>query len=276
MKDAVDLTTLRELLEGSLADLTTRIAELLPSLINATLLVLFGWLLAFLVDRLGTRALRKIGVDRAAARLQFVPALERAGVGGSAARLVGRLSFWLILLTFLLSAIRALDLPVATAALDRLIAYLPHVAGAVLIFLAGMLAARFTGNLVASAAGAAGYLTARRIGFAAHGSVVVLVVVVTLEQLGVPTAVLLGPLTVVLAAGVLSAGLAFALGARPVITHILAGHFLKQSLPRQTSVEVRGKRGVVERVGPTDTLLRNGDESWSVPNAQLLEDVVIR
>jgi hypothetical protein len=38
---------------------------------------------------------------------------------------------------------------------------------------------------------------------------------------------------------------------------------------------VAGRRGVVQRVGATDTLLRNGDENWSVPNAQLLEQVVL-
>jgi len=276
MDNIVDLATVRGAFEKSLADLTTWLVEFLPDLVGAAALLLVGGLLAWAAERGGTLALRAVGVDRAAARLQFGPALERAGVGGSLSALVGRLMYWLILLTFLLSAIRTLDLPVATATLDRLIAYLPNVAGAALIFLLGMLAARFVGGLVGSAAVAAGFGTARRIGFAAQAAVATLVVVVALEQLGVPTAVLLGPLTALLAAGVLSAGIAFALGAHPVITHILAGHFLKQSFPRQSTIEVRGKRGVVERIGPTDTLLRNGDESWSIPNAQLLEDVVIR
>jgi hypothetical protein len=40
-----------------------------------------------------------------------------------------------------------------------------------------------------------------------------------------------------------AAGLAFALGAYPIVTHILAGHFLKESLPRDTFVEVEGERG---------------------------------
>ena len=42
------------------------------------------------------------------------------------------------------------------------------------------------------------------------------------------------------------------------------------------SVEIDGVRGIVERIGATDTLLRNGDRRWSVPNGQLLERVVTR
>ena len=65
-------------------------------------------------------------------------------------------------------------------------------------------------------------------------------------------------------------------GARPIVTHILAGHFLKQSLPRDSFVEVGGERGIVERIGATDTLFRNGEESWSIPNAKLLDLIVRR
>ena len=61
-----------------------------------------------------------------------------------------------------------------------------------------------------------------------------------------------------------------------MVTHILAGHFLKQSLPREGAIEVDGTRGIVERVGAVDTLLRNDTRSWSVPNGQLLEKVVER
>ena len=97
-----------------------------------------------------------------------------------------------------------------------------------------------------------------------------------IEQLGVDTNVLIAPLTAVLAAAFLSAGIAFALGARPIVTHILAGHFLKQSLPRDRYVEVEGERGVVERVGPTETVLRNEEKSWSVPNGKLLDLIITR
>jgi small-conductance mechanosensitive channel len=103
-----------------------------------------------------------------------------------------------------------------------------------------------------------------------------LVAVIAVQQLGVSTDVLVAPLTALLATAGFAAGLAFARGAHPIITHILAGQFLKQSLPRDSFVEVEGRRGVVERIGPTDTLLRNGDERWSIPNAQLLNQVVTR
>jgi hypothetical protein len=74
----------------------------------------------------------------------------------------------------------------------------------------------------------------------------------------------------------LTLGLTFALGARPLVTHILAGHALRQVLPQGISVEVAGRNGVVERVGAIDTLFRSGDHKWSMTNAALLDEVIVR
>jgi hypothetical protein len=172
--------------------------------------------------------------------------------------------------------VEALGLAAVTATIDRLAAYVPNLIGATLIAVLGILLARLLDGLTSSAAAAAGVPGAPRLGFLVRVLSIGLVTIVAVEQLGLETDILVWPLTAVLASAALTGGLAFAIGARPIITHILAGHFLKQSLPRDSFIEVDGERGIVERIGPTDTLLKNGDRKWSIPNAQLLERVVKR
>ncbi len=276
MQSIFDMSAWRELLGGAILELATKIGAFLPNLVGAVLILALGWLLARLVEAAASRALRTLGLDRAAARLRIGEGLERAGITRSASEVVAALLFWLLLLTFLLSSVETLGLQAVSATLDRLVAYIPSVIGAAFLAVLGLLFARFVGGLVGSAAAAADFPSSQRLAFLAQILVAGLVGVAALEQLGVETAVLVGPLTALLAAAGFAAGLAFALGARPIITHILAGHFLRRSLPRDTFVEVSGQRGVVERVGPTETLLRNGEHSFSVPNGQLLELVVVR
>ena len=103
-----------------------------------------------------------------------------------------------------------------------------------------------------------------------------MIVVIAFEQIGIGTDVMLYPLLVILAAGGIAIGLAFALGSRQVINHIMAGHFLKQSLPRDVLLEIDGHKGRLERVGAVDTLIQGAETSWSIPNAQLLDKVVVR
>jgi hypothetical protein len=276
MRALFDFDTWREIVTRAAGELGATLASFVPHLLGAFAILAVGWLLSRSLEIAAGRLLHVVGLDRAAARLHLYDVLARAGVRATLSQIIARLLFWLLLLTFLLSAVETLGLTAVTSTLDRLIAYIPNVIGAALIAVFGLLLARFAGSVVGSGAAAAGFPGAQRVGLVAQGLAAILVLAAAAEQLGVSTDVLIGPITALLAAAGFAAGLAFALGARPIVTHILAGHFLQQSLPRDGFVEVDGRRGRVERVGPTETLLRDGERSWSVPNGQLLERVVSR
>jgi small-conductance mechanosensitive channel len=275
MAELIEIDAWREVFVNALSQLATTVARFLPSLAAALLILAVGWLVSRSVEIAARRGLRGVGLDRAAIRLHVDEWLAGTGVSSTISEAIARLLFWLLMLTFVLSAVETLGLESVTQTIDRLIAFIPNLIGAGLIFVLGLLLARFLGSAVGSAAAAAG-VGGARLGFVVQTLGVALVTVIAIQQLGVETGVLVAPLTALLAAAGFAAGLAFALGARPIVTHILAGHFLRQSLPRDVFVEVAGHRGVVQRVGATDTLLRNGDESWSIPNAQLIEHVVHR
>ncbi len=276
MEKIFDLAAWREILVRAFSELGSNIAGFLPNLVGATVILLAGWVLSRGLEVIASRGLRTVGLDRAATRLQVADLLDRAGIRKTFSQIVAKLLFWLVMLTFVLSSVETLGLSAVTATIDRLIAFIPSVIGAALIGIGGLLLGRFVSTLVSSAAAAAGILSAPRLGFLTQLLVVGLVLVLAAEQLGIATSVLLLPLTVVLGSAGFAVGLAFALGARPVITHIMAGHFLKQSLPREVSIEVDGKRGLVDRVGAVDTLMRSEDQVWSVPNARLLDQIVVR
>ncbi len=276
MRSIFDVDAWREVAVGALTELGTTVAAFLPSLLGALVILALGWLISRSVEIAAGRLLKTVGVDRASVRLGFAEVFERTGLTLTASGLIARLLFWLLMLTFVLSSVETLGLEAVTTTIDRVIAFIPNLIGAGLILLLGLLFARFVGGLAGSAVAAAGFGGAARAGLVVQALTAALVAVISIEQLGLDTQVLVVPLTALLAAAGFSAGLAFALGARPIITHILAGHFLRQSLPREAFVEVGGERGVVARVGATDTLLRDGQREWSVPNAQLLEQTVRR
>jgi len=276
MQEIFDVETWRTVLASSLGELGTTLASFLPSLAATIVILAMGWLASRVVEALAGRLLRRLGLDRAAARLGVSNILEHAGIGMPVSEIAARLVFWVLMLTFVLSAVETLGLEAVTATIDRLIAFLPKVIASGLLFLLGLLLARLAGNLVSSGAAAASVVGAPRIGALAQGVVGVVAGVIALEQLGVQTEIVVTVLTAAVGALGVTVGIAFALGARPVIGHILAGHFLRQSLPPGGSVEIGERRGVVERVGPVDTLLRDGERSWTIPNARLLDEVVQR
>jgi hypothetical protein len=268
--------TWRDIFLQATDELARNAADVLPRLLGVIFVLAISWLLAAAAEFVVGRGLRGVGFDHASSRVRMTDIFERAGLRTTPSDVLGKLTFWGVLLSVSASMAGSLGFSVLTTTTERFIAFLPDLIGAGLTLLLGLVMARFVGAVFGSAAAAAGFLSAPRLGLLAQVLVAGLVAVVALEQLGVSTSVLVGPLTAVLGTVGFAAGLAFALGAYPIVTHILAGHFLKQSLPRDTFVEVGGERGVVDRVGPTDTVLRSGDRSWSVPNGKLIEEVVVR
>ncbi len=276
MSDIFDVEAWRQVLIQSLTELGETLAGFLPSLVATLVVIGAGWLVSRLVAAVTERLLRKMGLDRAVARLGVSEALPEGILIATPSHILARLVFWVLMLTFLLSAVEILGLSAVTLTIDRLIGFLPNVIAAGLIFVFGLLLARLVRNLVSSGAAAADLGQAPRLGSIAHGVVALVAGVVALEQLGVETGIVVTVITAVVAAVSVTAGVALALGARPVITHILAGHFLRQSLPSGGSIEIDGQRGVVERVGAIDTLVHDEERTWSIPNGKLLDETVIR
>ena len=274
MREIIDVEAWRNAVADSLTQLAARAVELLPTLAGALLILLVGWGVSKIVAAVAGRVLRRVGFDRAAEQLRITEALQRAQITSLPSTIVARLLWWMSMLTFLLSALDTMALRAVSVTVDRLVAYLPNVIAALVIVVLGSLLGRFVQNLIRAAASMANLPRATQMGAIANAAVVLLTGILALEELGVETTVLMTVVTTIIATLGLTLGGTFALGARPLVTHILAGHALRQVLPVGRSVEIGGREGIVERVGAIDTLFRSGDRRWSMANARLLDEVI--
>lgn len=262
-------TMLTEMVTGMLEGLI----QYTPNLIGGLAVLIVGWLLSRVVKALIVRAVSG-WLDSLLEKTGITVAIEQAAVTTTPSAIVGRLVFWLVMLTFIMAASRILGLDAVSHAITSIMAYIPTVVSAAIILAAGVFAARFVGTLVTSGAAAADLSYASGLGAAARMSLIIMVGVVTLDQLGVDTQILVTVITVTVAALVAGVALAFALGAREVVGGILAGHYLRQRLPAGQTIEVDGHSGSVEAVGPVSTLIRGREGARSVPNSTLLGQVV--
>ena len=274
MNETLPIDAWQQLIISSLTELGRTTAEFAPAFLGAIVMLGFGWILAKAVSVVSHRLLRRLGLDRLCERLGLSDTLSGAGVSRAPSEILGLLLFWLLMLTFVLSAFESLGLTAVTEPIDRLIGYLPHVIGAVLILIVGTALARFVSDLISSAAASAGVANAQALGVGARGAMVIMVFVLSLEQLGVDTQLLVSALTALVGALAIGVALAFAVGARRVIEALLAGHYLRQSYEVGQNVDIEGRAGVLVQVGPTETRIEGRDAVWRVPNDMLFQTLV--
>jgi len=264
---------IQTMLIDMLTNVTGTAIAFLPKLVGALAVFILGWILAKLIRAVLVRSIQ-VSLDSLLERSGLMETLERASISAQPSQIVGGVAYWLVLILFVMGAADIIGLSAVTTAITRILGYIPSVISAALVLAAGVFLARFIGNVVTSAAAAANLSYAKGLGAVAQTSIVIMVVVVTLEQLGVDTQILITVITVTVAAITAGMGLSFALGSRDIVTAILAGHYLRQSLPEGESVEVDGRRGVVDQIGPISTTFRDGTNKWSIPNRRLMDEVI--
>ena len=275
MTELLNFSAWQEILISWLSELGSTVAAFLPSVFGTVFVLIAGWGVSRLVESAARGLLDRLGFDGVSERLGIGEMLNSAGIVKTPSAIIGRLLFWTLMLTFLLSAAEIIGLSAVTLTIDRLIQFLPNVIGAVLVVVIGVLLAQFAGNLVASGAATVNLVFAKQLGTTAKSMIVFMVGIVALEQLGVDTKILILVSTAIVVSASIGMGWAFAFGSRDIVRGLLAGHYLRSSLVVGAGVEVEGRRGRVKQVGPVETTFSGEGDSWSVPNARLIDSVII-
>lgn len=198
----------------SLRETAREIAEVLPDLLLALVLLIAGWLIARLVRRMTIRILRAVHVDRLAEQSGFEDFLMRGGVEVTTVTLIAGTIYWLILLGVFVVLLEALGVPTANLLLQRLLVFVPNLVLAVGILVFGSLFARVIGGLVFSYLSNIGSAAAEPIAALARYALLVFVLFMAAEQLAIQSAVLVSAFQIAFAAVCLAAALAFGLGGR--------------------------------------------------------------
>ena len=204
--------------------LTNALNDLLgfvPRLLGALVILLIGWLLAKAVEALATKGLRAVRFNEVADRAELDQFLQQAGVRLDPAAVVGTLAYWFLFLIFVGAAFNSFGLPQVTAVINQIVAYLPNVAVALVVLLAGALLAQFAATLVRGASGTARVGDPDLLATLARAAVLGFAVLIALNQLQIGAAIVNTLFMAVVGMLALAGALAFGLGGRDVAGRLL-------------------------------------------------------
>ncbi|HEX6535978.1 MAG TPA: mechanosensitive ion channel [Gemmatimonadaceae bacterium] len=198
-----------------------QLADYVPALIGALVILFAGYLLAKLIERGTDRLLARLGLNEWLERGGVLDAVERTGWRRSPSRLIATIVFWFVMFSVILLAANALGLSSLANVFQELVSYIPSVIAAVVIVLVGIVLGEFVDGLImASAGGIHGGPTLARVG---RGGVIVLAIFMALQELGVATEIVTTAFAIVFGALALAFALSFGLGNRE-----LAGEVTRQ------------------------------------------------
>lgn len=219
--DSIMNTLILEPIQGFLEELL----NFLPRLLSSLVLVLCGLLAAWLLKTVCIWMIRSLQGDAIAEKLGLAPALTKLGIKDPLSRLMGRLVYWLVLVSFLIIALNALRVPTVEDLLSRFFLYLPNVIVAVLILALGYIVGNFLGRASLIALVNADVSIASFLGRFVRITVYIIATTMALELLGIGKDTVLVAFAIVFGGIVLALSIAFGIGG-----HKAAGEYIERKL----------------------------------------------
>jgi len=258
-----------------LVALYNRLAMLVPNLLGALVLLLFGYLLGKLLGAVTRRLLAKLGIDELAKRSGLQGFLQQWGMQREISALLGTIAFAFVLLAFAISAADSLGLAAAGQTVAQVMLFLPKFVAAVVVLVLGLMAASWLAGLVRRAADSAGVDYAPTLARLTMGVLAALVVLMAVDQLDIRIVLLQEVIGIALAVIGVAVALSLGLGTRGLAGEIVAGVYLRDLLKEGDRIEWNGIAATVREVGTIKTVLVLADgRLLTVANSRLSADAV--
>lgn len=200
----------------------------IPKLVGAAVVLLLGWFIAVLVEKLVVEILNRVKLNQLSERTGLKKALEKAELKVNASTFIGAIVKWILIIVFLSASVEILGLVQFANFLNNVLTYLPNVVVAVLIFVVTVIMVDIVEKLTRTAVEGAkvgyGYVISKIVKW----SIWIFASLAILQQLQIA-----GQLPQIFFTGlvgvlVLALGLSFGLGGKDVAAEIL--HNLKNKL----------------------------------------------
>jgi hypothetical protein len=270
MVNAADITSQ---LESTLQTATATLIAALPGIAAALVLLLAGLLAARLVRALTLKLLHLLNLFLERVLSGRIRAVVHFSSGIT--RLLAAILFWITLFVFATAALRTAGLTGIAAWLERVVDFLPGIVSGGLIIVVGYILAGLVREVTLAAAHSADFTEAVVISRLAQAVTLVTALIIGLDQIGIDVSFLTTMLGISSAALLFGFALAFGLGARTLVSNLIAAHHLRDMLEPGQQIRMGEWEGTVLEVAATAVILDTESGRVSVPAKLYQEQAVV-
>jgi len=251
-----------------------KIFEALPGILIALLIMVIGVLVARSLSYLAYKAVQLSRFEKFTSKALGRDVSQKTETGWTMALLVKKAMYWAVILLFAVFASETLGWEVVTQEISNLIAYLPRLFSALIIFIIGLYMASFVRKAINTGITSIGVQASGLISTIAYYVIMILVSITSLNQAGIDTGAITSNFVIIIGSVFLAFALAFGLGAKDVLGNILAGLYTKRNFHVGQKIRIENMEGTIERMDSVNFMLRTEKGKISIPIKKLMEEKV--
>lgn len=184
----------------------------IPSLLAMLLIVILGFLFAWVVRGLLLRVFRIINFDSWCDKAGLTAVIRKGDVWSKPSEALSHISYWFMVILFLMIGMSALKLQAIDNLITQFFLYIPRAFSALIILIVGYVITGFVSRAVLITAVNSGYHYAKILAEAVRLLLVVLILAMALEQLQIAPGIVVAAFSLIFGGIVLALSISFGIG----------------------------------------------------------------
>ncbi len=267
-------TQWKDITMESLTTMWLEISKIFPSIIGTIIVLVFGWLLTKLIVKIIKKALKLAKANKLDDAINEIEIVEGKKLNFDTIKVVSSFVKWVMYIMLLIMASDIMNLTMISEQISNLLAYLPQLFSALVIFTVGLILANLVKKGLKSFFESMDLSGAKIISQVVFFIILIFVSITALNQAGIDTEIVTSNLTMILASFLLAFALAFGLGARSAIEKVLNTFYARKLYEIGNVIEFNGIRGEVESINSISVTLKTKDGKLVVPIKDIVESQV--
>ncbi|MEQ6123508.1 small-conductance mechanosensitive channel [Pseudotenacibaculum sp. MALMAid0570] len=222
--------------------------DFLPKLLLGLGFLILVWILLKVILYLVKKALGFTNIDRLPEKLKIDEIFGESKIKIEPTKIILKTVKWILILIFVIIGSELLGLRMVSEQLGNVIAYLPKLISALIIFGVGIYIANMVKNALTSMFKSLELTGGNLVGNIAFYLIAVIVSVTALNQAGVNTDLITSNLSLILGSILLAFTIAFGIGSTDVIKRLLFGYYSRKNLQIGQKIKIDQTIGVIESI----------------------------
>ena len=255
-------------------DLLNQLLSSIPYILKAILIFIIGWMIAKFVSRLAKKFLIKLKVDKLGKKLNEIDLISNSSINIVPSTIFSKALYYFLYFVFLIAAVEALQIEAVSEMLLGMLAYIPILISAILVFIIGLFVADALKKLVFTTASSLGIPTARLISNLFFYFIFINILMISLSQAGINMDLIQDNISILLGGIVLAFALGYGLASKALAANFISFFYNKENIELGKVVAVDGKKGKVIEVGSTTFTLETESSQIIIPLSKLTTNTV--
>ena len=268
---------LETVLMDPLTALGHEIASTAPNILAAAVILVAGYFISKLAAFVVVRISEKSKLDSMLEKTGFEKIASGIGKTVSMSEVMGKMAFYILMVTFVMSAAEVLHLAVMADALKAILLYLPNVVATLFVLLFGFYIANVIQQAATESAKGMNIDFAEPLGKTVYGIIAVITVSLGIGQLGIETELLNMAAGILFIAFGAALALSLGLGTKELSAQVIAGSYLRELYRPGEHIAVDEIEGTLVKVGTTKSIIEtDAGKEISISNDYLIKTRVVK